>query len=152
MPQYDTLPPWLRFVGRALRVSGYVLLAVAGVGDLVYPDRGVADGPVGVIVAVALVVLSVVASGGVILHRWRWEWSASFWLAVVVAARAYVTWSSPSPPPPLSSGAFVTFALVALLLRGLDLTVFALRTSAWRVQMMRLGGADVPVPWPLRGR
>lgn len=136
MPYYETLPRWLRLIGRGLRISTYVLLFLAGVGDVFVPSPAIASTPIRFVIGWALMVLATAALVAVVGHRWRWEWVTVYFLASAFALRAAVVWSYGGPPPVLSSGAIVTYVMVTLLLRGIDLTVFAYRTAAWVLPAM----------------
>lgn len=139
MPDLDVLPNWLRTLGRLLRISSYGWLVFVAIGDLRYTPAEFLDRPLAVIAwSIPLGILALAAMVAVALRRWRWEWTLAFWLAGVVALRAATVWSTPGPPPPLAGGSLVTFAVTCLLLRGLDLTVFAVRTSAWKIRARRL--------------
>lgn len=149
MPYFESLPRWLRVVGRVLRLGSYVALVMLAVGDLLLTPTEFTERPILVLVwSVPLVVLSLLAIYAVSRHLWRWEWTLTFWLAACVALRALTVWSYPGPPYPLSSGALVTFSSIMLCLRGLDLTVFAVRTSAWKIRA--LGGRLTWKLWTLR--
>jgi hypothetical protein len=135
VPYFEALPRWLRIIGRVLRIASYVALLMLAVGDLLLTPAEFIERPVLVLAwSVPIVIFSVMALYAVSRHLWRWEWTLTFWLAACVALRALTVWSYPGPPYPLSSGALVTFASTMLCLRGLDLTVFAIRTGAWRVR------------------
>ena len=138
MPHFQELPPWLRVIGRGLRITTYLMLLLVGVGDLVYPSDRIADQiEFSEVWGSILVVMGLLAVVAVVFRRWRVEWIVSFWLAAAVAIRAVVVWSSPGPPPPLADGSLSTLISAFLILRGLDLTVFALRTQAWAVRLRK---------------
>lgn len=128
------LPRWARILGRVLRASVYALGVAVGVGDAwhtspvilaVIPDRWVLVWAWGAMISGAIGLIAVAA------WRWRWELVACTALGAVLAARAVAVWASVGVVDErIAPAAGMTIASVACILRGLDLTVFAMRTTA----------------------
>lgn len=117
----------------------YTIPVVIAWADLTLERPGDDDLPRGlvVVIACAMLALSLGALSSVIAHRWRWEWVAAFWLAALLCVRAGIVWSDPGPPPPIADAAAMTGLATFILLRGLDLTVFAIKTGSWSVRLAR---------------
>lgn len=128
------LPRWARVIGRVGRASVYGLVAVVGWADLLRTSPVITDSityPWVVVLAWAALVSGLVGLGAVVVWRWRWEWVATWAAATALGARAAAVWLTVDDDPlRLAPAAGITIAALACILRGFDLTVFAIRTSA----------------------
>ena|SRR6478735_5283952 len=137
LPHYDTLPRWLRVIGRIARMSSYLFVALVGIGDALYGDGDTFSDNAVDVWSLAMSALAIAGFMSVLLHKWRWEWVISFWLAALVCLRSVFVWATPGPPPPITNGSLTTCVAVFLFLRGIDLTVFAVRSSDWKIRLRR---------------
>lgn len=138
MPTLDEMPAWLRRIGRFARLASYILVAGIALGDLLYavPVRSKNDTVIDWWSAV-MITVAMIGFFSVVIHRWRWEWNIAFWLSLMVCLRAIFVWTTPGPPPPISDGSLTTVVAIFLFLRGVDLTRFAIKTSAWKIRIRR---------------
>jgi uncharacterized protein YjeT (DUF2065 family) len=127
------LPEWARVTGRILRTLGYVLAVAVGIGDVWFTSPVIGDtaGALAPLVwGWTLIIAGTSSAAAVVLWRWRWEWVCVWFLAGAMLSRATtVAVSLPESWLRLSGAACMALAGVLLLLRGLDLTIFAIRTS-----------------------
>lgn len=128
------MPRWARVVGRVARASLYALGVVVGAGDIWWRSEVITDavGLPWVLVWGWLAIASgAVGAVAVIAWRWRWEYVATAALSFAFAARAVGVWATVDDlTTRLAPAAVMTIAAIACMLRALDLTVFAIRTSA----------------------
>ncbi|AEI11805.1 hypothetical protein [Cellulomonas gilvus] len=128
------LPVWARITGRILRAAVYALGIVVGLADLNAPSPVILDAvqpPWMHMWAWIATTAGVVGLLAVAAWRWRWEYVASAALGLALAARAIGVWSTVDESAVrVAAAASITIAALACLLRTLDLTVFAIRTSA----------------------
>ncbi len=128
------LPSWARVTGRVLRVAVYAMGVVVGVGDLWHRSPVIAD-TVGEPWVLAsgwvAIVAGTVGVAAVVAWRWRWEYVATCALALALSVRAVGVWAGVDDVAyRLAPAAGMTIAVLACALRGLDLTIFAIRTTA----------------------
>ncbi|MCR6703165.1 MAG: hypothetical protein NVV66_00150 [Cellulomonas sp.] len=138
------LPPWARVTGRVLRASMYALGVVVGIGDLVATSPVIRDsvGLPALQVWGWLAILSgLVGCVAVLTWRWRWEYVATCALSLALAARAVAVWATVDDVVArIAPAAGMTIAALACVLRGLDLTIFAIRTTSAAVLRTRSAG------------
>jgi len=135
------LPRWAQVAGRLARVAIYALGVVVGIGDVWVRSDVIADavGVPWVLVWGWLALASgTIGALAVIAWRWRWELVASAALAFAFAARAVGVWATVDDlPSRIAPAAVMTIAALSCLLRALDLSVFASRTSAMAIRVRR---------------
>ena len=123
------LPLWARTLLRILRMALYSLTALAGLAAIAWPPASI-TGQVGLHVAqgsgVMCLVASLVCLISQVLHRWMWEWVAVWWVGAAIAAYATTVWIlAASTPERVQQASAVTALCLTLLIRGVDLHVFA---------------------------
>lgn len=135
------LPRWARIVGRLARVAVYALGAVVGISDIWARSDVIADAvgePWVQVWGWLAIVSGTVGALAVIAWRWRWELVASSALGLAFAARAVGVWATVHDTASRTAPASVmTLAALTCLLRTLDLTTFAVRTSAVAIRVRR---------------
>jgi len=128
------LPLWARIIGRILRATLYALGVAMGVGDLIATSPVIRDAvglPALQLWGWLAVVAGTVGCVATLTWRWRWEYIATCALSLALAARAVAVWATVDDVAVrIAPAAGMTIAALACVLRGLDLTVFAIRTSA----------------------
>lgn len=127
-----TLPFWARTVGRVLRTSAGLLAALVGLGDLLSPTPVVIEAagyPVVRVWSVVLLVFGLCNIVSVIWYKWRWELVFSAVLATALATRAGAVWLTVDDGQRIGAAAGMSLASLLFLLRVMDLTHFAVKTS-----------------------
>lgn len=137
----SNLPRWGRTVLRGVSTVLYALTSLLGVVGIVRPP-GCPEPGQGALTVGAGVVLGIagaVCAYATVAHRWRTELLAVWWVGSGLVAYVAVTWSQ---KPLTSLGVMFMIATcalsLALLHRGISLTIFAQRT---RSERSRLRGA-----------
>ena len=134
----SNLPRWGRTVLRAVSTIMYVLTCALGVVGIVWPP---AHGGADVLLVAAATVLAVsgaLCAFATIAHRWRLELLAVWWVGAGLVAYVAVTWSQKPMTPLGALFMLATCALsLALLHRGISLTIFAQRTHVERSRRIR---------------
>ena len=133
----SNLPRWGRNVLRVVSTVLYALTALLGILGAVWPPYIEGNGQHVLLAAsaVALAVSGLVCAIATALHRWRVEFMAVWWVGAALVAYVEVAWSQ-RPITPLGA-LFMTATLalsLALLHRGISLTIFAQRTRVERVR------------------
>ena len=134
----SNLPRWGRTVLRVVSTILYVLTCALGIVGIVWPPAY--DGA-DVLLVAAVTVLA--ASGALCAfattaHRWRLELLAVWWVGAGLVAYVAVTWSQKPMTPLGALFMLATCALsLALLHRGISLTIFAQRTHVERSRRIR---------------
>ena len=133
----SNLPRWGRNVLRVVSTVLYALTALLGILGAVWPPYIEGDGQQVLLAAsaVALAVSGLVCAGATVLHRWRVEFMAVWWVGAALVAYVEIAWSQ-RPITPIGA-LFMTATLalsLALLHRGISLTIFAQRTRVERVR------------------
>lgn len=134
----SNLPRWGRTVLRVVSTILYVLTCALGIVGIVWPPAY--DGADVLLVAAAtvLAVSGVLCAFATIAHRWRLELLAVWWVGAGLVAYVAVTWSQKPMTPLGALFMLATCALsLALLHRGISLTIFAQRTHVERSRRMR---------------
>lgn len=140
MPDRD-LPPRARAALRALRIMLYALTALAGLAAICWPPTTITS-EIGMVVTrtygTVCLLASLVCLASQVLHRWMWEWIAVWWIGGAIAAYASTIWGlTIANPGRLQQAAVVTALCVTLLVRGVDLAVFAHRQPRRRTREAR---------------
>ena len=134
----SNLPRWGRTVLRVVSTIMYVLTCALGVVGIVWPP---AYGGADVLLVAAATVLAVSGSlcaFATIAHRWRLELLAVWWVGSGLVAYVAVAWLQKPMTPLGALFMLATCALsLALLHRGISLTIFAQRTHVERSRRMR---------------
>ena len=133
----SNLPRWGRNVLRVVSTVLYALTALLGILGAVWPPYIEGNGQHVLLAAsaVALAVSGLVCAIATALHRWRVEFMAVWWVGAALVAYVEVAWSQ-RPITPLGA-LFMTATLalsLALLHRGISLTIFAQRARVERVR------------------
>lgn len=144
MPDRD-LPPRARTALRALRIGLYALTALAGLAAICWPPATITS-ELGIAVTrtygSVCLVASLVCLVSQVTHRWMWEWVAVWWIGAAVAVYASTIWGlTIDNPGRIQQAAVVTALCLTLLIRGVDLAVFAHRQPRQPRQHRRGGRA-----------
>lgn len=134
----SNLPRWGRNVLRVVSTVLYALTALLGILGAVWPPYIEGDGQQALLAAsaLALAVSGLVCAAATVLHRWRVEFMAVWWVGAALVAYVGIAWSQ-KPITPIGA-LFMTATLalsLALLHRGISLTIFAQRTRVERVRV-----------------
>lgn len=134
----SNLPRWGRTVLRVVSAVLYMLTSVLGVTGVLWPPAYPEPGQ-GVLMVGAGLVLGVagaVCAYATVAHRWRTELLAVWWVGAGLVAYVAVAWSQ---RPMTRTGLMFMIATcalsLALLHRGISLTVFAQRTRSERSRL-----------------
>lgn len=133
----STLPRWGRNILRVVSTTLYALTALLGALGALWPPRVIGEGPQLLLAgsAVALALSGAVCAIATILHRWRTEFIAVWWVGAALVAYVGIAWSQKPITPMIALFMTATLALsLALLHRGISLTIFAQRTRTERVR------------------
>ena len=138
----SNLPRWGRTVLRVVSTVLYAMTCALGVVGLawppVHPDAGAAQQALLVAAAVVLVASGAACAYATIAHRWRLELLAVWWVGAGLVAYVAGTWSQKPMTPMGALFMLATCALsLALLHRGISLTIFAQRTHVERSRRLR---------------
>lgn len=112
----------------------YALGMTVGLGDLLVTSPVILDSidtPILRLGGWLAVISGAVGFAAVLAWRWRWEYVATCALSLALAARAVAVWATVDDTATrVAPAAGMTMAALACVLRGLDLTIFAIRTSS----------------------
>jgi len=132
MPE-SRLPRWARVAKAVILLAfGYVPAFLVGYGDLTAPSPVIEQtvGPATPTAAYLAIAGGVLGAVGVLLHRWRWEWLAASVLPFALLARALPVWLTlDEAASRLAPAAGMTMAAGLMLLRAVDLWLFACKTG-----------------------
>lgn len=136
----SNLPRWGRTVLRVVSTILYALTCGLGVVGIVWPpvQAGAAQDVLLVSAAVVLATSGALCAFATVAHRWRLELLAVWWVGAGLVAYVAVTWSQRPMTPLGALFMLATCALsLALLHRGISLTIFAQRTHVERSRRIR---------------
>lgn len=136
----SNLPRWGRNVLRVVSTVLYALTSLLGVLGAVWPPVIDGDVPQALLAAsaVALAASGLVCALATVLHRWRVEFMAVWWVGAALVAYVGIAWSQKPITPMIALFMTATLALsLALLHRGISLTIFAQRTRTERVRRVK---------------
>lgn len=134
----SNLPRWGRTVLRVVSAVLYLLTSILGVAGVLWPPAYPEPGQ-GVLMVGAGLVLGVagaVCAYATVAHQWRTELLAVWWVGAGLVAYVAVAWSQRPMTPTGLMFMIATCALsLALLHRGISLTIFAQRTRSERSRL-----------------
>lgn len=134
----SNLPRWGRTVLRVVSAVLYLLTSILGVTGVLWPPAYPEPGQGALMVGAGLVlgVAGAVCAYATAAHRWRTELLAVWWVGAGLVAYVAVAWSQrPMTPTGLMFMIATCGLSLALLHRGISLTIFAQRTRSERSRL-----------------